>query len=213
MRYAILRMKQIIKELGIPGSFMYALQYIVSRMLNTIEEIKSSVIGHALSDGLISYIEYRILKKQYPSYYKGRWRYIKYVLGIISEVNPESVLELGPHHIPLVKGSDTMNIDDCHIKPTFMHDARITPWPVEDNAYDMFIALQVWEHLGDKQAEAFQEVMRIARSAILSFPYKRCCPRNCHHNVDEKIISKWTCHKKPEKIINTGLEIIYFFTF
>jgi hypothetical protein len=41
---------------------------------------------------------------------------------------------------------------------------------VADNAYDLFVALQVFEHLGTSQREAFREVRRVARHAIISLP-------------------------------------------
>ena len=36
--------------------------------------------------------------------------------------------------------------------------------------YDLFVALQVFEHLRDRQREAFREVRRVARHAIISLP-------------------------------------------
>ena len=53
----------------------------------------------------------------------------------------------------------------------YIHAVTLTPWPIKDRKYDFFIDLQAWEYLGDKQKDAFIEVMCISRMAILNFPY------------------------------------------
>ena len=78
------------------------------------------------------------------------------------------------------------------------------PWPINDKQYDLFIALQVWEHLGNKQSRAFREAIRISKAVILSFPYKWNCPKNNanypeHHEVDEELIGDWTPRNKTDK--------------
>lgn len=113
-------------------------------------------------------------------YYKGRWPYIKRVIQRIESLDGiERVLELGPGPVnrSIVDGADTMGIRNFaplkgqEGRLTIVHDASIAPWPVADNAYDLFLALQVFEHLGNKQREAFAEARRVARFAILSLPY------------------------------------------
>ena len=96
---------------------------------------------------------------------------------------------------------------------TYLWDARNTPWPIEDKKYDLFIALQVWEHLGDKQGDAFREVMRISRMAILSFPLGWNCPGDCHHNITKEKISEWTLNMKPDEIRKADGKLAYFFRF
>ena len=97
----------------------------------------------------------------------------------------------------------------------------------DNKEYDMFIALQVWEHLVGRQREAFNEVMRISKMAILSFPYMWNCPEDNanypeHHMIDEKIISEWTLGVEPMKIVkiprtgekvSKGPRLIYFWRF
>ena len=51
-----------------------------------------------------------------------------------------------------------------------LHDATATPWPIPGGRYDLFVALQVFEHLGTSQRAAFAEVRRVARHAIISLP-------------------------------------------
>ena len=97
--------------------------------------------------------------------------YFKEVIDSIKKEPPKSALELGPDNFPIVRQSDSMDKNGWLPRLTYHHDATKFPWPIKDSKYGLFIALQVWEHLQDKQKEAFREVMRIPRRAILSFPY------------------------------------------
>lgn len=169
-------------------------------------------------------------------YYEGRWAYFSEVINIIKENEGISrVLELGPAFQTIVKNCDTMvkPENDVWGRPQkdvakeYEHDATVVPWPINDKEYDLFIALQVWEHLAGRQKEAFKEVMRTSKMAILSFPYKWDCPKDNanypeHHMIDEKVISEWTLNIKPCKIIkiprtgdkvSKGPRIIYFWKF
>jgi hypothetical protein len=144
------------------------------------------------------------LAKDRP-YWKDRWRYIKEVVRILDGKEFNSVLELGPGEKTIVKNSDVMQIDDKYIghcgqsQSTYKHDATVTPWPIKDKQYDLFIALQVWEHLGDKQKEAFKEVMRTSKMAVLSFPLEWKEPEA--HNVTREMIEEWTLGFPPSEMI------------
>ena len=148
-----------------------------------------------------------------------RWPYYRICLDLVSQASlsllPEaSVLELGPWKLPLIHGSDTMDKADWLEEVTYRHDATVIPWPIEDSKYSLFIALQVWEHLEDKQVDAFKEVMRISSMAILSFPYKWYSPGQIsHHNIDDEKISLWTCGVVPKSVTKTGSRVIYVFKF
>lgn len=169
-------------------------------------------------------------------YYQGRWAYFSKVTEIISEQNDiNKVLELGPSFMPVVKdcdimvkpGTDNWGRPITEAPKEYNHDATVMPWPIIDKEYDMFVALQVWEHLAGKQKEAFSEVMRISKMAVLSFPYMWDCPINNanypeHHMIDEKIIADWTLNIEPVKVIkiprtgervSKGPRIIYFWKF
>lgn len=165
----------------------------------------------------LTFAEFKKMKERYPlylgSYYKDRWSYIKEVIAIIKRERPKKVLELGAYAVPIVKGSDTMDKEIAHPKLTYHHDATKFPWPIKEAGYDLFIALQVWEHLEDKQKEAFKEVMRVSKAAILSFPYKWDIPGDCHHGIDDEKIAEWTLHVEPEEKITVADRIIYFFRF
>lgn len=170
------------------------------------------------------------------AYYQGRWAYFSQVIEIARNRNDiRRVIELGPSFLPVVKDCDVMlkPEKDAWGRPVikdareYLHDATIIPWPIENKKYDLFIALQVWEHLDGKQKEAFQEVIRTSRMAILSFPYMWNCPKDNanypeHHMIDEKIIADWTLGIEPKKVIriprtgeqvSKGPRIIYFWEF
>lgn len=157
----------------------------------------------------ISFLQFKSLEKQ-DSYYRGRWGYFNEVINIINSENPKSVLELGPYKRPIVEGSDTIDLNPHFPNLAYHHDATKIPWPIEDNKYDLFIALQVWEHLNGKQSDAFREIMRISRMAILSFPLNWFSPFNCHNRITEEKISQWTLHIKPVKKIIVSEKKLYF---
>lgn len=144
-------------------------------------------------------------------YCRNRWPYLSIAARWAAASGARSVLELGAYWLPIVADADTMD-RPSHPgpRPTVLHDAAVIPWPVDDGKYDLFIALQVWEHLGTAQAEAFREVLRVARHAILSFPYKWDCPADpVHHGIDEQRIAEWTCHEPPAEVVQAGTRILY----
>lgn len=168
-------------------------------------------------------------------YYLGRWNYYKEVIDLVNQINPASVLELGPGRCSIVDSSDIMinpvldryGRPENNVSNAILFNATEKPWSIEDKKYDLFIALQVWEHLSNKQARAFREVMRISKMAILSFSYKWDCPfqenhKSDHHMIDDELIGDWTLNIKPEKVLiipKTGdaigqwSKIIYFWKF
>ena len=143
--------------------------------------------------------QYLELTAQHP-YYKGRWGYYSAAIGILRRegFSGGDVLEIGPAMVPLVKGSQLMRLPQpsAHVRvpsPTYVWDVRQTPWPVGDGRYAAGVALQVWEHLGDRQPAAFAELRRVARFAVLSFPYKWHCPKDpIHHGIADETIARWT---------------------
>lgn len=146
------------------------------------------------------------------SYYNNRWSYYSKTIEIIKRFNPSSFLELGPGPacLELIKNSDTMDIaEGC----TIQHDATKIPWPIQDKKYDLFVALQVWEHLDNKQKEAFAEVIRISKKAILSFPYKWKTDTSIHRNIDEKKIKEWALGLTPKEEYIVGVRIICVYEF
>lgn len=157
----------------------------------------------------LTYAEFKAFEKN-DSYYKGRWPYFNEVIRIINKECPKSVLELGPYKNPIVKGSDVMDVNPYFPHVTYSHNAAEIPWPIEDSQYDLFIALQVWEHLNGKQSAAFKEVMRISKMAILSFPLNWFFPGDCHNRITEDTISEWTQHAIPFKKIKVTQKLFFF---
>jgi hypothetical protein len=185
---------------------------------------------------LISFDDFKkLLDSSHREYYTGRWEYYKGVINIIAKFEIESVLELGPGFLPIGKTSDIMLSpeEDQFGRPnnyagkTIVHDATFKPWPILDKQYDLFIALQVWEHLDNKQARAFREVVRISKKAILSFPYgwtggEEKQSHRAHRDIGKELISDWTLNITPREIIeisrtgpefSKGPRLIYYWEF
>jgi hypothetical protein len=158
-------------------------------------------------------------------YYRARRGYMS-VAGsaaadLIDRKSLRTALELGPHLRSLIVGADVM---DLSARPelrsegrVIVHDATRPPWPVEDKAYDLFVALQVFEHLGTRQPETFREVRRVARNAILSLPidWDMADPRNCHHQLSHERVLSWFGSVAPTRVLvgNPGRRkrLIYVF--
>ena len=91
-----------------------------------------------------------------------------------------------------------------------VHDATKVPWPFEDKQFGLFIALQVFEHLGKRQPDAFREVRRVARHAIISLPidWDMGDPKNIHHMIPEERVLSWFAPIVPTRIVegNRGPE-------
>lgn len=127
-----------------------------------------------------------------------RWEYMSYVIERAKKLGAEKIIEAGASGMPLN--------DRSYLFDYPLHDLNVIPYHmatdtggifIGDKQFDLFIALQVWEHL-DKQQEAFAEVMRISKSAILSFPYKWGRGHDARHQgIDDKKIADWTLGIKP----------------
>jgi hypothetical protein len=110
--------------------------------------------------------------KKYPldSHWNlNRWAYHKITVEILKKYKAKKILELGTMGIKVHSNSDEMdfNVGWRIEKPKYMHDARITPWPITDKKYDFLVALRVFHHLTPFQSNCFQEARRIARNIII----------------------------------------------
>ncbi len=148
----------------------------------------------------------RFLKqlKRNPGYLAERWDYYSAVINVLRRSGWESCLEVGPAFLPLVGDADLMDkYNQCKEPIKYQWDIMETPWPIQDKEYDVVIALQVWEHLKDKQREAFAEVMRVSCNAILSFPWKwkpggkKSRSSSKHWRINAEKINEWTLGVKP----------------
>lgn len=172
----------------------------------------------------ISRAEFDLVARRYP-YYSGRWPYMsaagREASALISRHHLHSALELGPHLRPLIVGADVMVLSpneglDAEGR-IVVGDARVTPWAVPDGAYDLFVALQVFEHLDDRQGAAFREVCRVARHALISLPIDWVMndPTDCHHGITEEQVLGWFAPRVPTRVVegNPGprRRVIYVF--
>ena len=146
----------------------------------------------------------KIAKKTYWVGQRSRWDYIKFVVGIVREISPSMILEIGSNGIPITNISDTMDIT-TGLNPTFLHNAAVAPWPIPNKKYDVVIALQVFEHLDVKkvlQKTAFQEARRTSGNVILSLPYLwKIKATDCHFCIDDNVVMKWASGLEPDKTI------------
>ena len=151
----------------------------------------------------ITYADYRSAADR--RYLKRRWRYYREAIAIAERLAPRRVLEIGCRHTPLFPGSDRLDYA-AEFNPTFLHDATVVPWPIPDHSYDMVVALQVWEHLGNRQREAFSELPRISRYAILSLPFKWQRKNNpSHSGIDDAVVNRWTGGLAPLETVQLPL--------
>ena len=158
----------------------------------------------------IARADFDAMVKEFP-YYRNRWGYMSTALleaaRLITTDDITTALELGAPVRPILVGAQVMDktkrpeYDDSI--PAATHDATDFPWPFADKSFDLFLALQVFEHLKDRQREAFLEVRRIARHAILSLPIDWVMddPRNCHHMISEERALSWFAPVVPDRTI------------
>lgn len=107
----------------------------------------------------------------------NRWDYFGRVVNLIKQLNvsdSSKILEMGTVGISCVTDSHTIDYsehwDFAGKNPTFLHDARQIPWPIENKVYDLFIALRVYHHLAPVQKECLREAIRIAKKVIIVVP-------------------------------------------
>ncbi len=143
-------------------------------------------------------------------YYRPRRAYMHAAGRIAGEMIERkgltSAIELGPHIRPLIVGADVIDIvNNDRLQSEgrlFVHDATQAPWPFPDKTYDLFVGLQVFEHLGTRQPDAFREVRRVARNAILSLPidWVMADPRNSHHQLTNERVLSWFAPIVPTRV-------------
>lgn len=142
-------------------------------------------------------------------YYRGRWRYTAVALAeaasLIVRHDITTALEVGAPVKPILTGAHVMDRRhraalDPSVEVT-IHDATVVPWPFEDKRFGLFVALQVFEHLNGRQSEAFREVRRVARHAIISVPidWEMDDPTNVHHMIPEERVLSWFAPVLPTR--------------
>ena len=158
-------------------------------------------------------------------YYRNRWGYTSVALAeaarIIRDRDVRTALELGAPVKPILVGARVM---DNKVRPELdpyveitVHNAIRTPWPFDDKQFDLFIALQVFEHLGSFQPAVFREVRRVARHAVLSLPieWEMADPSDPHHRISDVTVRSWFAPIEPTRVVegNAGRRrrLVYVF--
>jgi len=140
----------------------------------------------------------------------GRWDYHAAAVEIARQIDPaepEQVLELGTMGVSCVIGSHTMDYaEKWHhrgFRPTYRHDARITPWPFADKTYELFIALRVFHHLSPVQEACFREARRIARNIVIVTPTRYNVPelRDTSRGLGPDEFTAWNDGIPPTRIV------------
>lgn len=149
----------------------------------------------------VTYQDYLAALAENP-YYKNRWGYYSEAIEQAMKSQPNSCLELGVWSFPLFKNSAIMGLTAALNRATVIHDAKTTPWPFKDKQFDMFMALQVWEHLEGRQKNAFDEVKRIAKRAVISVPLQWVCEnkQDMHHGLTLETFDAWM-PAEPLKVV------------
>jgi hypothetical protein len=172
----------------------------------------------------ITHAEFEDMIRVYH-YHRGRWKYTAIALeqasNLIRDRGLRNALELGVPVRPIIVGADAM---DYRVRPQLqadvpmtIHDATDIPWPFGDKQYDLFVALQVFEHLSGHQPEAFLEVRRVARHAIISLPidWLTSDPTNIHNQISRERVLSWFAPVVPTRILvgnggkNTRLVFVF----
>lgn len=133
-----------------------------------------------------------------------RWEYMSYVIEEAKKIGGNKIIEAGSSGMPLNNESYLFDYPE--------HNLDIIPYNFKNKKFDLFIALQVWEHI-DNQPEAFREVMRISKNAILSFPYKWQHGDARHKGIDDEKIKQWSCGVKPDSIKLIKNRVVYTWRF
>jgi hypothetical protein len=146
----------------------------------------------------------------------NRWTYHQKSIELLRNISGQKFLEIGTMGIKLHRDSHTMDVESEGNWPifetSFIHDARLTPWPFEDKSYDCVVALRVFHHLYPAQEEAFLEAKRVGKNVLLVVPAKY---HDTPHNSQVISLSEfesWNDGKSPSVIDDTGHGVIYFWT-
>ena len=129
---------------------------------------------------------------------EARWEYMSFVIDRLKEFDLNNICEAGASLLPLHSGSFliTQNSGEQVTKRGIIHDLNKIPYPILDKEFDCFVALQVWEHLIN-QRDAFKEVMRISRMAVMSFPLNWQIGDYMHLGITHETIRQWTLYEEP----------------
>lgn len=135
-----------------------------------------------------------------------RWDYFSVAIDFAKAVYPKRVLEAGAYGISICLDSVTLDKKTFSNYPDVVWDLNNTPYPFRDKQFDLFAALQVFEHVQEK-AKAFKEASRIAKHIILSLPYN-LKGNTVHSNLGDAQIKEW--FGKPDKKQVVGSRVVCY---
>lgn len=103
---------------------------------------------------------------------KGRWSSIWHQLSIISKLDPDSILEVGPglgvlKAVGALYGFTVTTVDiDPGLEPDYV--GGVTNLPFKDEAFDLICAFQVLEHLPYSELnKALRDLKRVTSKYVL----------------------------------------------
>jgi hypothetical protein len=149
-----------------------------------------------------------------------RWDYHEKAVRVARSLNLRSasrVLEMGCMGVQIVKWSHTMdyremwNYSDKSVN--YWHDARITPWPMRDKQYDLFISLRAFQYLAPFQKEAFLEAKRIANHVLIVVPRQSAWKTQGLENsagIPPESFKLWNGNVEPSLYEETKLGDFYY---
>lgn len=149
---------------------------------------------------------------------ENRWDYHAAAIEILREQLPagvEKVLEIGPMGVQLVPGSDVLDykvrLANWPVKdPKYLHDATKFPWPIGDKAYDLLIALRVFQHLVPVQRQAFDEARRVARNLLIVVPEEYGDNSIGSQGISRQAFVEWNDGVEPTASVKTDHGDVYF---
>ena len=170
----------------------------------------------------------RALPADIRRYHAPRWPFVQDVVRAVADVvdaglgedksgmafqDARRVLEVGPYHLPVVPGCDTIDLRP-RWGAEFVGDAhRLDTWPPAVAAVrrDLVIAIQVFEHIGtvEQTWQAFCNLRGLLYRPwgrlILSVPFR--WPESAgviHAGVDWALIRRWTAGALPLDVRVSG---------
>jgi len=151
-----------------------------------------------------------------------RWDYHEKAVKVARSLNLRSasqVLEMGSMGVQIVKWSHTMDYREMWNYPdksvNYWHDARITPWPMHDKQYDLFISLRAFQYLVPFQREAFVEAKRIADHVVIVVPRHeawRTEGLEDSSGITPEQFLEWNNGKQPTAFAETQLGDFYYWS-
>ncbi len=132
------------------------------------------------------------------SYWIHRWGYTSVAIKFVKDLNIyKQSLEIGANGLSIIENSFVMDCDPNR-HPDIVHDATVEPWPFEDKQFSVVIALQVVEHLSNKQA-FFKQAARISDYVVISIPWEWPSKFGDHGGISWPSLYEWTANTKPER--------------